>query len=337
MLANSNSKIMEHRIAGYNVSVYLPGDYANAQKYKVIYINDGQWLFGGEASLQLHLTLDSLIQKKAIEPVIIVGIHSTRKRAEDYVPYKIEGRPSFISEAKTYAHTVTEKIIPFIDALYNTIPNKNGRAIFGFSFGGLSATWLNIYYPSYFSFSAGFSPSFWVQNYQIIKEAKKVTHSTSFWFDIGTAEWNYYVPFIQNVVGKNRVYGKSVFYYEVPNGLHSIRDWKKRLSYPILIFAGKEKASIQSWNIEIEVIKSNSRPGVFYQRVNPIVTLSNGLKYSLADQANYNLQNKEDGQIMSDGRFKFTRQKDLKIIVSYQQLKKEIKIPYQKIQVLKKQ
>ena len=174
-LAKGSGKIIQHEVSGYQLSIYIPHEYSSAKKYKVIYVNDGQWLFKRPESLQLDKKLDSLVAINAIEPVIIVGIHSDRSRTENYVPYKIEDNPYFVSKATSYANTLTTKIIPFIDNQYNTIKKREGRAIFGFSFGGLNATWLTIHYPNSFSFSAGFSPSFWVNNYQIIKEVVFIT------------------------------------------------------------------------------------------------------------------------------------------------------------------
>lgn len=335
-LAKSSGKIVQHEVSGYQLSIYIPNEYSSTKKYKVIYVNDGQWLFKQSESLQLDTKLDSLIAIHAIEPVIVVGVHSDRSRTETYVPYKIEGNPYFVSKATSYANILTKKIIPFVDTQYSTVKSREGRAIFGFSFGGLNATWLAIHYPNSFSFSAGFSPSFWVNNYQIIKEVDQIKDKTAFWFDIGTNEWNYYVPFIDLAIQQGGIYGQSVFYYEVPKGEHTIKDWKKRLPFPILVFAGKRKAVIKDWNIEVEVIKSKSRPGVFYQRINPIVTLSNGVKYSLANQAIYILKNKKDGSLAEDGRFKFNNQNDLKVLISYKNLKKEVIIKYQEIQTLKK-
>lgn len=335
--AKVNSKIVAHRIAGYQLSVYIPEAYTSSKKYKVVYVNDGQWLFKRPGSLQLDSTLDSLSSIHAIDPIIVVGVHSDRSRTETYVPYALEGNPYFESKATTYADVLTKKIIPFIENTYSTIQNRNGRAIFGFSFGGLNATWLTIHYSKYFSFSAGFSPSFWVNNYQLIQEVQQSKSDTTFWIDIGTNEWNYYVPFINKALQKGGVYGKSIFYYEVPNGEHTIRDWKKRISFPILIYAGKKKSDINDWHIEVEVIKSTSRPGVFYQRINPIVTLSNGVKFSLANQAKYVLKNKSDGQLADDGRFIFNTTNNLKVNVSYGELNKEILIKYQDIQRLKTQ
>ncbi|MFY0604860.1 MAG: hypothetical protein JXQ93_13050 [Flavobacteriaceae bacterium] len=329
------SVVIQQSISNYHTSIYLPKGYDSVKPYKVIYVNDGQWLFNSR-SLDLRQKLDSLINLKVINPVIVVGIHSDANRTINYVPYKIKDVPSFNSRAKKYADDLTKKIIPFIDQQYNTIKHRDGRAIFGFSFGGLNATWLTIYYSNIFSFSAGFSPSFWVADYQLIKDVSLLKTKTTFWFDIGTNEWNYYIPFIKKAKQKGGIYGRSIFYYEVPKGEHTIKDWKNRITYPIILFSGKEKGIIKNWSIEIEVIKSKSKPGVFYQRLNPIVILNNGIRYSLADQAKYVLLNKKDGKVFDDGRFHFLKQKDLNVLVTYQKLKKEITIKHKEILTLKK-
>lgn len=329
--AQNVSIIENYNVEGFDLSIYIPKDYNANNIHKVIYVNDGQWLFK-PTGLQLKKKLDSLIDQKVIPPVIVVGIHSNANRTAIYVPYKINDAPYFESKATTYAKTLTKKIIPFVEEKYSTLKSKGGRAIFGFSFGGLNATWLSINYPDYFSFSAGFSPSFWVANHQIIKDVAHSKSTTTFWFDIGTAEWNYYVPFIEKAKQQGGVYGTSIFYYEVPGGAHTLEDWKKRITYPVILFASEKKGHIQNWKVAVEVIKSQSRQGIFYQRINPILILDNGVRYSLADQATFEVLNKEDGKVLSDGRFQFLTQQNLKIKISYKHLQKIITVNYKEIQ-----
>ena len=179
--------------------------------------------------------------------------------------------------------------------------------------------------------SAAISPSFWVADYGIFKEAQKYQKGTTIWFDIGTQEWNYYVPFIEKIKDEGGLYGENIFYYEVPNARHEPEFWFSRISNPLLVFNGKTKGELKDWYIETEVIKSKSKKGVYYLRLNPIVMLSSGLTYSLATEAIYNLINKQDGHIYRDGRFEFTSTNDLEIVVSYKKLTKTIVLKYKKI------
>ncbi len=332
----SQGKITIHQVSGIKLAVYTPPNYSPEEKYPVLYVNDGQWLFSYPESIQLDRQLDSVISEKKVPPLIAVGIYSdVRERAAAYVPYPDPGvfgfDPHSKPKAKWYAHKLTKKIIPFIDKHYSTNATPKNRAIFGFSFGGLQATWMALNYPDYFGMSAGFSPSYWVADYQIFTEAEKYRKGNVLWFDIGTREWNYYIPMIKKITDRGGIYGTSLFYFEVPEGKHLVDDWKTRILYPIYLFAGRELLTIKSWDIETEVIKSQSKAGIYYLRINPVVTLKNGVKYSLATQAGYRLLNASDGEIKEDGRFRFFTKNDLNVEITYKDLKKLVVIKYNSV------
>ena len=329
------SRVLLEEFEGMSIDIYLPDKYTSKKEYPTIYFNDGQSLFTGFNSLDLKKTLDSLISNKALKPIIVVGIHSDQNRTTTYVPYKdqyINSRSSgFEPKTHEYAEFLTEKLIPHIGSKYSTIKAASGRAIFGFSFGGLNATWTMLNYPDYFSMAGALSPSYWVADYAIFKEADKYRKGQKIWFDIGTAEWNYYVPFQKTLIDKGALYGADIFYYEVPNARHSYPYWKDRVAYPILAFAGIRPFKIKNWRIETEVIPSQSQKGKYYLRLNPIATCTNGAKYSLATTAKYELLNIEDGKVHSDGRFSFKSNKDLEVKVTHEQREKKVKVSYKKV------
>lgn len=329
-------KIESATVAGLNLSIYLPPDYSNANAYPVIYFNDGQTLFDETtSSWALQKTLDRLIQKKQIAPVIVVGIHSDANRTSDYVPYEDlwvrEDFGNYTPRARQYTEKLIQKIIPYIDSTYTTDTKR--RAIMGASFGGLQATWAALNYPEHFSMAGAFSPSYWVKDYQIFEEGNQAKPHQQFYFDMGTAEWNYYVPMIPAL---NLEYGKQVFYYEVPDGKHSGTDWATRAHNALLIFAGIQKDQTYSWDVEIEVIKSHSQANKFYLRMNPIIQFKNGLTYSLSLAAKYELVNKEDGEVKEDGRFEFKNPENLEVVVSYKGESKKVTLNYKTIEQLKK-
>ena len=80
------SKIVKETVKGRKLSIYLPPGYSKDREYKVIYFHDGQFLFTEEWELQP--LLDKLIKAKKIDPILLVGIHSTADRSSDLVPYQ---------------------------------------------------------------------------------------------------------------------------------------------------------------------------------------------------------------------------------------------------------
>lgn len=77
--------IIQTKVTDRIISIYLPQNYNKNSKYKVIYFNDGQYLFKGGWNLEKQL--DSLTENEIIEPIIVVGIHSNENRNSDLIPF----------------------------------------------------------------------------------------------------------------------------------------------------------------------------------------------------------------------------------------------------------
>lgn len=341
--ADADNALQRHRIEeiivdGMKLSIYLPPDYDSNNTYPVAYFNDGQSLFGDLGpTWALQDVLDKLIRREKIRPIIAVGIHSDIYRTSNYVPYQDDWIRTnwgpYNPNARMYTQKVIDSIIPYIDEHYATDARADARAIIGSSLGGLHATWAALHYPAYFSMSAAFSPSYWVADYQIFEDAKKANSDQTVYFDIGTGEWNYYVPIIPAL---GQTYGENVFYYEVPEATHTPQAWGARVHNALLLFAGNDPGD-SKWEVEIEVIKSQSRANTFFLRINPIIEFANGLTYSLSVAADYELLNPEDGEVGEDGSFKFTNPNDLRVMVGYKGESKEIRISYKEVERKKRQ
>lgn len=334
------SSVNRHSVDGYTVDVYTPPDYSETEEYPVIYLNDGQSVFGsGFEKLALNELLDKLIADKSIVPVIAVAIHAGSDRNSQYIPYMdnwvYQNWGKYSPDADEFTDDLINSIIPFIEKNYRAKPDRNSRALFGFSLGGLHAIWAGINYQDYFSMAAGSSPSFWVADYNIYSEVSKILKPMKIWFDMGTAEWNWYTPFQESLIQHGLKNGESVFYYEVVGGTHSVLSWKYKIRYPIMVFAGTPNPNIKKWTINLEVIPSSSSPGLYYQRLNTVAETEGGLMYSLASAAAYQLQNPSDGQIKSDGRFEFNFTKDLKVRITYPGLDTVYTVSYSGVQNLK--
>lgn len=323
-------KVQYATVNGTALDIYTPPEYSTDQRYRVVYFNDGQMLFGHPTlSMALQVTLDSMIEKKQIAPLIVVGMAADELRTEKYVPYPAEDFRRLANDrtyAEAYADHVVNEIIPYVDQNYSTITNGAGRAIYGFSFGGLNALWMVLNYPDVFSMAAGFSPSIWVSDFALFKEAEKYIPGHKIWFDIGTAEWNYYVPFQKLLKDQGARINADVFYSEVPLGLHAMSDWRKRIQMPFLIFAGTADHVPVKMDVEVEIIPSQSNPDVLYTRINPIVKCKTGLTYSLAYEARYEVADSTAGKVYEEGRFELFGEDNLDVTVSYDDFQKKVKI-----------
>jgi len=119
------------------VVVWLPSGYnANGPKHAVLYMHDGQNLFdtktaGFGMEWQIDETLDRLIREKKVRPTIVVGIWSTPKRLQEYVPSKaFEGLPPEYREkvralyggdplSDGYLKFLVRELKPMIDKRFN--------------------------------------------------------------------------------------------------------------------------------------------------------------------------------------------------------------------------
>lgn len=340
MLAGDSAAIGQHRLSAleqlsvgsFKMTVYLPPDFDASRSFKVLYFNDGQTVFG-PAGLNADATANELIQQKRIEPLIMVGIHSDQERTSNYVPYMdtsaILDFGEYLPNADKYSKRIIKQVVPFIEKKFKTKP---GKGIAGYSFGGLHATWAALNFPDQFSFSGALSPSYWVRDFEIFKEATKAQAGQTYYFDVGTGEWNYYVPFL--VYSKLPML-KNIFYYEDYGARHQIEDWKgDRIRNILLLFAGHTDLSQYTWELKLEIIKSAST-GKFYLRINPVITYSNGLVASVSYAAAFNLFNPEDGVVNKDGSFRFINPKDLKVKVSFMGEEKIMLIKYAEVEKIK--
>ncbi len=313
---------------GMIIDVYTPLEVNSEQSYPLLIINDGEVIFN-QANWNFSTKLNQLIDSEEIEPIIAVAIHTSGNRNDWYIPYIdswiMLNWGTYTPSSKEYANSIFEVVVPFIQKQYNIEENRTG--IMGASLGGLVSTWMGIQYPEHIKYSASLSGSFWVNNYQIFKEVNTMENlEQKLWFDIGTNEWNYYVPFYKALDEKGLEPGIQNFYYEVPDARHTNADWLKRIHLPLKLFYGTDTESTpESMKVHLECIPSQSVPGRKFRRLNPVLTLSNGIKYSLAHTATYSLESGK-AQIGIDGSFIPEGGSDIEINVFYQDFSSSVKI-----------
>jgi predicted alpha/beta superfamily hydrolase len=314
--------------------VYLPPGYGTSTKnYPVVYLFDGeQWAISD--------LLNDRILKGELQEMIVVQIYSTDQRTSEFVPYDDAyvtanfGR--YVPNARAFANYVIGTVIPRIDGTYRTIKDRSGRAAMGFSFGGLFVTWLTFNYDMTFSMAGALSPSYWVANNRIFDEiAAMPRKDVKLWFDIGTREWDYYIPLLDVLAGKGFVYGKDFLYYEVKDASHSMVDWVGRIEYPMILFKPPLSDSIVSIRTDLEVIRSMTMQGVYFQRLNPVISLKSGIVHSAATFASYQLLNPGDGVVNRDGSFEFKSTHDLIVKIQYQNVSDSVLVGYQTVQQMK--
>ena len=232
-----------------DVMVYLPPGYdANKKRrYPVFYLHDGQNLFDGATSFikgsewQVDETAQALIKKKAIKPIIIVGIYNAgRERIDEYTPTRDTGH-GMGGKADLYGRMMVEELKPFIDSEYRTLTDADNTGVGGSSLGGLLSLYLALKYPQTFGRVAVVSPSVWWDNRMILREVQSLKKNTRLriWLDIGTKEGgnkNEEVNTTNNtrllrdaLIAKGCKEGSDLKYFEAEGAEHNERAWAQRV------------------------------------------------------------------------------------------------------------
>jgi enterochelin esterase-like enzyme len=162
--------------------VWVPPGYDlpenSGHRYPVFYLNDGQNLFDGATSFtgiewQVDETADRLIRTGAIPPAIFVGIDNARvERLKEYLPYRSLNPLILRPLGDRYPQFLTQEVMPFVAQNYRVAKGPENTLLGGSSLGGLIALYVVIAAPGVFGKVLIESPSLWVANRQILRDAR---------------------------------------------------------------------------------------------------------------------------------------------------------------------
>ena len=114
-----------------------------------------------------------------IAPVLVVAVHNTAARTDEYTPTAItEAQPDGTvwkggGKAPLYGRFLVEELKPFIDRTYRTLPGREHTAVGGSSMGGLISLFLCKWYPEEFGLCAAVSPSLWWDRELLLRQTAK--------------------------------------------------------------------------------------------------------------------------------------------------------------------
>ena len=227
--------------------VYLPENYGNGRRFPVMYMFDGHNLFSdSDATYGKSWGLADYLDKTNT-PLIIASVecnHEGNSRLSEYSPVdftfkngeKIKGR------GKKYMDWLVKTFKPYIDANYNTMPDRKNTAVGGSSMGGLMTLYALLVYSKYFSRGAALSPSLWVYG-GVPDFVKNVKHKadTRLYMDYGSKEFKYnssriafFSETVSALIQKNVCLTSRI----VPGGTHSEASWEKQIPYFINVLFG---------------------------------------------------------------------------------------------------
>jgi predicted alpha/beta superfamily hydrolase len=244
------SKVLGNR---RDVLVYLPPGYRrfSTTDYPVLYLHDGQNVFDAATAFAgvewgVDETAERLIQKKLIEPLIIVAIANTgEERIHEYAPTrgvidaKAKRKKRSRGLARLYGHFLMNELKPFIDRKYRTKREAAFTGLGGSSLGGLATLAIGILYPQAFSRLIVMSPSIWWDDFAIYRLVGSIEQKPplKIWLDTGTAEpgWEQGRELRNRLIEKDWKLLDDLQYLEAKGADHSEAAWAKRVE-PALRF-----------------------------------------------------------------------------------------------------
>jgi len=229
-----------------DIIVYLPPDYESSpeRRYPVFYLHDGQNLFDRATAFageewQADETAEILIEERAIEPLIMVGIYNSGPhRIDEYTP-TTDAHGHAGGKARLYSAMIIDELMPFIDSHYRTLGSPENTALGGSSLGGLATLYIGLRHPEIFGKLAVVSPSVWWNRgviLRMIRDLPAPHPRPRIWLDVGTHEGTHPRRILRDarylcaaLCRKGWTLNEDLAYLEVEGGLHNERAWGARM------------------------------------------------------------------------------------------------------------
>lgn len=153
------------------VWIYLPKTYHTAEKrYPVLYMHDGQHLFDEATSTgrtgPIEWEVDEAIDVSPHDAIVVAIASATdpQIRKRDYLlnTTDLVVQP----QGRAYLASIVNRVKPYIDERYRTLPDVKHTAMAGSSLGGLLTIYAGLLYPDVFGSLGVFSPSIWADDKQ---------------------------------------------------------------------------------------------------------------------------------------------------------------------------
>ncbi len=189
------------------VEVMLPdGYYDSDERYPVLYINDGQYIFRDNDELEEKISLGYEMYykdyKEFLSNLILVAIHAPvdrQRRTKLYTPYEKvfesnleKGAETYIKgEGVDYLNWMATTLREHINKEYRTLTEPQYTGIFGFSTGALSAIYALLNYPHCFFRAIAMSTAaqIWWDKLSSTLENSDCSHVERLYIDVGTDEY----------------------------------------------------------------------------------------------------------------------------------------------------
>lgn len=220
-----------------SIDVYLPPGYDHdlEKRYPVLYMFDGQNVYGDEGSFaggwRTHLVMDRLAQRGYRVPVVVGLHHGYAARIDELAPWAT-GHGG--GKADRLLDWIASDLHQQVLRNLRTLPGPDHCAVAGSSMGGLTALYAVFRRPDTFGKCVAMSPSLWVGQGEIFRYLTHVAApwSTRVYMDAGGRErWltQSAQALSHLLVRKGLQPGRHLWFRKDPRGGHHERSWRRRL------------------------------------------------------------------------------------------------------------
>lgn len=183
---------LNHIYVERDIWIYLSPHYDRSlQHYPVFYLQDDIGLIDPE--------LDDTLEKieAALDPGVLFVCISQADRKGEYSPWPssnfAEQYGHFSGDGEKYLEYIVNKLKPYVDHTFRTLPDRNNTGIAGASLGGLISLYAGIKYNQVFSKVIGISPSAWFEDFIPFAE-KARCRDLCIYHDVGQLEGRGMIP-----------------------------------------------------------------------------------------------------------------------------------------------
>ncbi len=246
-----------HLSGARKVLVYLPPGYSAQplRRFPTLYLHDGQNLFhhdeanGSVERWSCEHTLDTLIAKGGVEPLILVGMwNAGHERIEEYAPTRNE-RLGAGGKLVNHGDMIVRELKPFIDNHHRTLPGAVNTGLGGSSLGALASLYLGISRYATFGKIAAISPSIWWNERMILRDVESLSSKPPLhiFLSAGTGEGRGVISNARRLRSALRKKGWSpgsdLEYLEAKDGQHHESSWAEAFSAALqFLFPSREKS-----------------------------------------------------------------------------------------------
>jgi len=256
-----NSKVFKNI---RNLRVWLPANYfapVNRNKhYPVLYMQDGQNLFDEATAVNHEWKFDETVEfltgSMRIGPMIVVGIDSTPRRANEYLPYPDANNKELGKfetqdvHGKQYGEFVIGEVMPLIEKKYRVLTGAHNTGLGGAMYGADAALYTVLAHLGVFGKVLLESPVLLIGNEELLKDAEKATQfPEKMYIGVGSAEEADDKASIQDVkdvtdlekILRDKGLGPNRLKVVVDEGAkHDETAWSKRLQNALLFLYGSD-------------------------------------------------------------------------------------------------